>query len=66
LINLKQALYKKIIFLGFTLIPALILSSCEKEISNEIPERESKIVVEGSIENGSPPIIFLSKSFSYP
>jgi len=59
-------LFKKIVF--FCLIPfwvAIILNSCEKEISNDIPEQESQIVVEGSIENGSPPIIFLSKSFSF-
>jgi len=58
-------LFKKIIFFSAVIISALLLSNCEKEISNVIPEAESKIVVEGTIENGRAPVIFLSKSFSF-
>ncbi len=56
---------KKILFGFIVLLAAIIASSCEKEISNELPEQESQIVVEGSIENGQAPIIFLSQSFSF-
>jgi len=44
---------------------AFFLSNCEREITAELPKNETKIVVEGSIENDSPPIIFLSESFSF-
>ncbi len=39
--------------------------ACEKEITVDLPETESQLVVEGTIENGLPPIIFLSQSQGY-
>lgn len=39
--------------------------SCEKEITVELPEATPKIVVEGSIEQGMPPVVFLSWSQGY-
>lgn len=41
---------------------AILLSSCEKEITVDLPPYTPKIVVEGSIEPGSPPLILLSRS----
>ena len=41
------------------------LHSCTKEVTIEIPNAEPKLVVEGHIEPGQPPIIFLSKSTGY-
>lgn len=39
--------------------------SCEKEITVDLPEVESKIVVEGTIEQGQPPIVLLTYSQGY-
>jgi len=55
---------KNITFL-FSAALILTLTSCEKEITVDLPEAESLIVVEGTIENGFPPIIFLSQSQGY-
>ncbi len=58
--HLKQLIF--IVFIGFT---AAILSSCEKEITGDLPQPEEQIVIEGSIENGSPPLVFLSRNFAF-
>jgi Domain of unknown function (DUF4249) len=39
--------------------------SCEKDITVELPETATKIVVEGSIEPGQPPIVTLTYSQGY-
>lgn len=41
---------------------SMIFSSCTKEIDIEIPDSAQQVVVDGSIENGVPPIVMLSKS----
>jgi hypothetical protein len=43
----------------------LILISCEKDIDINLPDTESKLVVEGSIEQGLPPFVILTKSVGY-
>ena len=43
----------------------LILLGCEKEITLNLPQAESKIVVEGSIEPNFPPYVILTKSQGY-
>ncbi len=43
----------------------MILSSCEKEITVDLPPYQKKLVVEGNIEPGMPPIILLSRSSGY-
>ncbi len=43
----------------------IFLISCEKDITVDLPLPESKIVIEGGIETGSIPIIFLSKNAAY-
>ena len=42
-----------------------LITSCEKEISVDLPETPSKVVVEGTIETGQPPIVLLSRTQSY-
>lgn len=46
-------------------IMAMFIVGCEKEVTIEIPVSENKIVVEGYIENGLPPIVFLSKTIPF-
>ncbi|MCQ2279667.1 MAG: DUF4249 domain-containing protein [Bacteroidales bacterium] len=41
------------------------LSSCEKEIEVDLPDYDDKIVIEGTIENGSPAMVIVSKSIPY-
>ena len=40
----------------------LLLSSCTKEVKIDIPGYKEQLVVDGSIREGEPPIIMLSKS----
>ncbi|HLK28467.1 MAG TPA: hypothetical protein VKT28_07790 [Puia sp.] len=42
-----------------------VLPSCEKAINFNLKESPSKLVVDGSIENGKPPTIVLSTSLDY-
>lgn len=42
-----------------------ICAACETEIEVEIPDYQDKIVIEGSIENGSPAMVVISKSVPY-
>jgi len=41
---------------------SIIFSSCTKEVLVDIPEGEEKLVVDGRIETGQPPIVLLTKS----
>lgn len=47
------------------LIALVSLSSCEKEITVDLPPVESKLVVEGTIFPNSPPFIILTRSDGY-
>lgn len=40
----------------------LILASCTKEVQIDVPEYEQKLVIDGRIETGQPPIVLISKS----
>ena len=44
---------------------ALMLVSCEKNIDVEVPGSEERLVVEGSIEQGWPPIILLTRTTGF-
>jgi hypothetical protein len=37
----------------------IVTSSCEKEVEVNIPGSDNELVVEGTIENGQPPLVFL-------
>lgn len=54
-------------FIGYCsfVILAAIFSSCEKNITVDLPTAPVKIVVQGSIEAGQPPIVILSYSQGY-
>ena len=43
-------------------ITSLLLASCTKDITVKLPETESKVVVEGTIETDGPPLILLTKT----
>ena len=43
----------------------ILLTACSKEITINMPIPETKIVVEGSIENGSPPLVMLTNNQPY-
>lgn len=54
---------KKNIFLITTVI--LLFISCEKKVEFKLDVVEPKLVVEATIENGLPPVVYLSKSLDY-
>jgi Domain of unknown function (DUF4249) len=41
------------------------LSACEKRVNFDLDEKEPKLVVEATIENGVAPLVVLSKSFNF-
>jgi hypothetical protein len=46
-------------------IISLLLISCQEEITLDLPQSKDKMVVEGSIENGFPPIVILTRNQGY-
>ena len=44
---------------------ALLLAGCEKKIDFELNDHTPKLVVEGTIENGEPPMVILTRSLDY-
>jgi len=42
-----------------------LAAACEKEVDIDLPPSEQKVVVEGSIETGGPPIVLLTSSLSF-
>ncbi|MES2776089.1 MAG: DUF4249 domain-containing protein [Bacteroidota bacterium] len=55
---------KKSIFFPFILL-ATIISGCEKAVDIELKTADDVLVVDASIENGRPPLVYLSRSFNY-
>jgi hypothetical protein len=53
---------RKILFIIFI---SISLISCEKNVDLDLNDASSILVVDASIENGQPPVVILSKSFSY-
>ena len=51
--------------LGIVIVAVLFLVGCEKDITVDLPQGETKIVVQGSIEPGQAPIVILSYSAGY-
>ena len=51
----------------YLIIALLCLSvgSCEKDITIQLDPSVSRLVVDATIENGRPPMVFLSKSLDY-
>ena len=51
--------------ISFFLIFLALFSSCEKTVTFELDDVASKLVVEATIENDQPPVVYLSKSLGY-
>ena len=49
----------------FLLLIAFAFFSCEKDIDIKLDDTTESLVVDGSIENGQPPLVILSKSLNY-
>ena len=49
----------------YLFIFSIILSSCQEEITLDLPQAEDKLVVEGSIEPGFPPYVILTRNQGY-
>lgn len=47
------------------IVIALSFGACETPIDVDLPDYSSKLVIDGTIENGEPAIVFLSKSIPY-
>jgi hypothetical protein len=56
---------KSLSAIGAVVMIVLLLVGCEKDITVDLPQAETKIVVQGSIEPGQPPIVILSYSSGY-
>ncbi|MFM7769438.1 MAG: DUF4249 family protein, partial [Bacteroidota bacterium] len=50
---------------SLTVLFIIFVTSCEKEIEIDLPAYEDKIVVQGSIEPGMPPVVILTYSSGY-
>jgi hypothetical protein len=61
---MKKYFFKQFLFSSCLLLVAycLLLSSCEKNITLDLPNAESKIVVEGYVYQDTFPYVFLTKS----
>ena len=53
------------LLIPIVILMVFILNSCSQDITIDIPIPESKIVVEGSIEQGLPPIISLTSTVPF-
>jgi hypothetical protein len=52
-------------FHAFLLLALTALVACEKEITVDLPETEARIVVEGTIATGQPPLVILTRTQSF-
>ncbi|MDR1113343.1 MAG: DUF4249 domain-containing protein, partial [Bacteroidales bacterium] len=43
----------------------MLLTTCEKEIKVTLPSYSNKVVIEGSIENGQPAVVMVTRSMPY-
>ena len=56
---------KSIINISFTFLVLVINLSCQKQIEFDLPNVEQTLVLEGTLESGQPPVIFLTNSQGY-
>jgi hypothetical protein len=62
--NINRLIYR-LLRITFFLVTASTAQYCEKELSIELPQPESKIVVEGWIEHEGYPNVILTRSAPY-
>lgn len=51
--------------LWIVVLVCLLLTGCQTEIEVELPEYSPKLVIEGSIENGAPAMVVITRSIPY-
>ena len=56
---------KSLSIIGIIVLGVFLLVGCEKDITVDLPQAETKIVVQGSIEPGLPPVVILSYTSGY-
>ncbi|MCR4879239.1 MAG: DUF4249 domain-containing protein [Bacteroidales bacterium] len=56
-------MYKKLLWAFGALF--VLCCGCQREIDLELPDYQPKLVIEGTIENGAPAMVMLSKSIPY-
>ncbi len=56
--NILEILFGLAVLTGF-------INGCTEDITLDMPEGEEKLVVEGSIENGQPPFVIISRTLPY-
>ncbi len=56
---------KQVGIVGIVLAGILILIGCEKDITVDLPQADTLIVVQGSIEPGQPPLVILTYTSGY-
>lgn len=49
----------------FSFLLVVLVAGCDKPVEFELDEVSPKLVVEATIENGQPPLVYLSKSLGY-
>ena len=49
----------------YLIVIAFVFSSCEENISLDLPREDPRVVVDGYVETGLPPYVILSRSSSY-
>ena len=55
----------KRLYCFLVILAVFLISGCEKGITFKLDQATPKLVVEGSIENGQAPVVFLSKSLDF-
>ena len=50
------------ILIAFTVLLLLGVNSCVKDVKIDLPQYEQKLVIDGRIETGQPPLVILSKT----
>ncbi len=60
----KSTLYNLFLVIFFA-TSSLLFVSCEKEIEVDLPKYESKLVIEGSIDQGMPALVTITRSTDY-
>jgi len=64
-ISIRNFFPSRFMVAGCLILVTILIGSCEKDVTVEIPRVESKVVVEGYIETGKNPFVILSNSLPF-